>query len=465
VLGGAPMPASLARPTGFLDLASGASRRALRRAVIVLALTPLTVLLATRLHNLTIDPLLGLYAVVMLATLIGVIYLAFVRYSDPSRDPPVVYGQPLVSCLVAVKNERDVIERCLEWLLRSSYPNLEVIAIDDGSDDGTTELMQRMAAAEPRLQVLYNAESVGKKRALVRGAAEARGAFFVFTDSDCVMGHDAIERVMAAFAAHPHIGAVSGHARALNAEESLLTRMQDVWYDGQFAIWKASESVYGAVSCVSGPLAAFRREAVYNYLPAWASDTFLGSEFRFATDRQLTGYVLGAPYVGERLKREHADSPFVRDENHPVRRWRVEYVRSARVETVVPSGLRKFAKQQVRWKKSFIRNLFFTGAFYWRKGPVPTFLFYSHVMFVLAMPLMAVRHLVYMPLQGAFALTAVYLLGVFLKGSIWGVAYKVQNPRCSRWVYRPAMSLMTALVFSTLLLYSAATLRRGVWAR
>jgi cellulose synthase/poly-beta-1,6-N-acetylglucosamine synthase-like glycosyltransferase len=465
VLGGAPMPASLARPTGFLDLASGASRRALRRAVIVLALTPLTVLLATRLHNLTIDPLLGLYAVVMLATLIGVIYLAFVRYSDPSRDPPVVYGQPLVSCLVAVKNERDVIERCLEWLLRSSYPNLEVIAIDDGSDDGTTELMQRMAAAEPRLQVLYNAESVGKKRALVRGAAEARGAFFVFTDSDCVMGHDAIERVMAAFAAHPHIGAVSGHARALNAEESLLTRMQDVWYDGQFAIWKASESVYGAVSCVSGPLAAFRREAVYNYLPAWASDTFLGSEFRFATDRQLTGYVLGAPYVGERLKREHADSPFVRDENHPVRRWRVEYVRSARVETVVPSRFRKFAKQQVRWKKSFIRNLFFTGAFYWRKGPVPTFLFYSHVMFVLAMPLMAVRHLVYMPLQGAFALTAVYLLGVFLKGSIWGVAYKVQNPRCSRWVYRPAMSLMTALVFSTLLLYSAATLRRGVWAR
>ena len=219
VLGGAPLPASLARRTGFLDSASGASRRALRRAVVVLALTPLTVLLATRVHNLAIDPLLGLYAVVMLATLIGVIYLAFVRYSDPSHDPPVVHGQPLVSCLVAVKNERDVIERCLESLLGSSYPNLEVIAIDDGSDDGTTELMRRMAAAEPRLQVLYNAESVGKKRALVRGAAEARGAFFVFTDSDCVMGHDAIDRVMAAFAAHPDIGAVSGHARALNAEQ------------------------------------------------------------------------------------------------------------------------------------------------------------------------------------------------------------------------------------------------------
>jgi hypothetical protein len=193
---GAALPAASARPGGVLGSASGSSRRALRRAVVVLALTPLTVLLATRLHNLTIDPLLGLYAVMTLATLTGVLYLAFVRYSDPSQDPPVVYGQPLVSCLVAVKNEREVIERCLESLLGSSYPNLELIAIDDGSDDGTTEIMQRIAAAEPRLRVLYNAESVGKKRALVRAAAEARGAFFVFTDSDCVMGHDAIERVM-----------------------------------------------------------------------------------------------------------------------------------------------------------------------------------------------------------------------------------------------------------------------------
>jgi len=51
--------------------------------------------------------------------------------------------------------------------------------------------------------------------------------------------------------------------------------------------------VFGSVSCVSGPLAGFRREAIWNYFPAWAADSFLGREFRFATDRQLTGYVLG----------------------------------------------------------------------------------------------------------------------------------------------------------------------------
>jgi hypothetical protein len=84
VLGGTALPESLARPTRFLGSTSGASRRALRRAVVLLALTPLTLLLGTRRHNLTIDPLLDLYAAVMLATLSGVIYLGFARYSDPS---------------------------------------------------------------------------------------------------------------------------------------------------------------------------------------------------------------------------------------------------------------------------------------------------------------------------------------------------------------------------------------------
>ena len=59
MLGGTALPESLARPTRFLGSASGASRHARRRPVVVLALTPLMVLLETRLPNPTIDPLLG----------------------------------------------------------------------------------------------------------------------------------------------------------------------------------------------------------------------------------------------------------------------------------------------------------------------------------------------------------------------------------------------------------------------
>jgi hypothetical protein len=52
-----------------------------------------------------------------------------------------------------------------------------------------------------------------------------------------------------------------------------------------------------------------------------------------------------------------------------------------------------------------------------------------------------------------------------VKGAIWAAAYRIQNPGDGRWVYRPLMSLMSAVLFSMLLVYSSLTLRRQVWAR
>jgi cellulose synthase/poly-beta-1,6-N-acetylglucosamine synthase-like glycosyltransferase len=241
----------------------------------------------------------------------------------------------------------------------------------------------------------------------------------------------------------------------MNADVNLLTKMQDAWYETSFSVSKAAESVFGGVTCVSGPLAGFRREAIYNYLPAWAEDTFLGRPFPFATDRQLTGYVLGGLERGEELKRRFADTPFVRRENHQPRRWAVGYVRSARVITEVPDTPRRMLRQQVRWKKSFIRNTFFTGSFYWRRGPAASALFYMHVLFVMSAPVMVVRHLVWAPVTGGLILTALYIGGILLKGGMWGIAYRARNPGDHRWIYRPLMSLV----------YSALTLRRAVWSR
>ena len=281
----------------------------------------------------------------------------------------------------------------------------------------------------------------GKKHALTEGVSIASGQVLAFTDSDCVLAPDALSRCVHALVTNPDFGAVSGHARALNADDTVLTRAQDTWYDGQFRVAKAAEATFGSVTCVSGPLAVFRRDAIMNYLPAWANDTFLGREFRFATDRQLTGYVLGQVWKGRELKRRYADSPLVADQDYPERHWRVGYVRSAHVWTTVPARIRPFLKQQVRWKKSFIRNLCFTGSFMWRRGPGAAALFYGHALFVAVAPLMAVRHLVWAPANGLFLLTALYLCGVLTKGFAWAIAFKISNPGTSRWRYRPLMSL------------------------
>lgn len=87
------------------------------------------------------------------------------------------------------------------------------------------------------------------------------------------------------------------------------------------------------------------------------------------------------------------------------------------------------------------------------------------MLWVLAAPVMAVRHLIWAPWHGLWFLTFLYLCGVTLKGSVYGLAYHVHNPRDPNWCYRPLMSLLSSLTLSWLLVYSAATIRRGIWAR
>ena len=311
---------------------------------------------------------------------------------------------------------------------------------------------------------MIRCEQRRKKQALVYAARQARGSIFMFTDSDCIVAADAISICVGVFRGDPNIGAVSGHARALNRQASWLTRLQDVWYDGQFAVNRAAESSFSSVTCVSGPLAAFRREAIVNYLPAWADDEFLGQPFLFATDRQLTAYVLGQRHIGARLKARHADDPLVLERDYPPRDWKIQYVKSARVWTNVPTTTRKFLRQQVRWKKSFIRNVAFNGPWMWRRGIGPALLYYGHVLWVAA----AVDGL-----SASGVAAAAWRLSPdcalsrrrCLQGSRLGGCVPHREPTGPGWLYRPFVTLLSCVVLSWLIVWAALTVRKPVWAR
>lgn len=470
-------PAS-ARVRRWLGGFDETTQRSVRRAVLAVAVLPALLLIAWRFPQLGDRGIIGLYGVVVLVSTASVFYLAFVRYRDPAAGIDIGVTpagararrqrrrreSALVSFFIPVKNEEENIERCVRSVLDSTYRNLELFVIDDGSTDGTGEVLARIADVDKRLTIITIEHSIGKKAALVRAARHAAGEFFVFTDSDCWLAPDALERCIGALHADPDLGGLSGHARALNADRSFLTRVQDVWYDGQFAISKAAESTFGSVTCVSGPLAAFRREAIVNYLPAWATDRFVGQPFLFATDRQLTAYVLGQQWIGQRLRDEHAGDPLA-DEPHPPRAWKVAYCRSARVWTNVPEHPRSFLRQQVRWKKSFIRNLAFNSPWMWRRRPGAAALYYGHALWVTLAPFMAFLHLVWMPANGRWLLTGLYLGGVAVKGLAWGIAYRVQNPGDRRWIYRPVMTVLSAVFLSWLIAWAAVTVRRAIWSR
>lgn len=411
---------------------------------------------------------LYVYGVSVTLVVLTQFYFAFTKYKDPyllsKKIPEEDKKKYLVSSLVAVKNEEDIIKQCIESFLNQTYKKQEIIFIDDASTDKTPEILDYYAERN-LIKVIHLETNLGKKKALAKGMLMAKGEIFAFSDSDSVLAKDAIEIVVDVFSVDPLIGAVSGHSRALNVNKSLMTKIQDSWYEGQFSVRKAFESYYGAVSCVSGPLAVFRREAIYNFIPAWENDTFLGQEFRFATDRTLTGFVLGSKVIEKKYKKKYADSEFVSSVDYPAQSWKVVYCKSAKVWTNVPDTFKKTVTQQIRWKKSFIRNIFFTGSFYWRKPFVAALFYYLHILFVLVGPIIAARHLIYLPLRGNIFSAFLYLGGITYVGFMFGLAYKIENHKSGRWIYRPLMSLLSTLIFSWLIFYSMLTIRRMVWKR
>jgi cellulose synthase/poly-beta-1,6-N-acetylglucosamine synthase-like glycosyltransferase len=445
------------------------------RGFALVAVLALIVLLVVKVEFKSPSASYGFWAYGILVTTVvsTTMTVAFAFYRDPAlvararRPGPgpasTQAGWPLVSCVVAVHNEEVLVARCLASMAAQTYPNIEIIVVDDASTDRTAEVLREIARWQP-ITLIELRVNRGKKGALGAALQRARGSLVAFADSDTVWAPDAVEMAVPVFLADPDVGAVSGHCRALNGDANLLTRIQDTWYEGQYSVRKAFESVFDAVTCVSGPLAFFRMAAIYNFMPAWESDRFLGQEFRFATDRTLTAFVLGGSHLGRKLLPLPPGSPFSYPA-YPARDWKIVYSKSARAWTNVPSTFSGMIKQQVRWKKSFIRNIFVTGRFYWRRPFLPALFYYIHVGFVILGPFIAARHLIYLPLHGDVISPILYLAGILVIGLSFGLAFRHENPGSNRWIYRPAMSLLSTLVFSWLIFYSAATIRKMSWYR
>jgi cellulose synthase/poly-beta-1,6-N-acetylglucosamine synthase-like glycosyltransferase len=100
---------------------------------------------------------------------------------------------PLVAVIIPCRNEAAFIERALHSILANDYPRLEVIVADGRSSDGTRELLERIAAREPRLRVVDNPERITPV-ALNLAIAAAAGEIVVRFDAHAVMPPDYIRR-------------------------------------------------------------------------------------------------------------------------------------------------------------------------------------------------------------------------------------------------------------------------------
>jgi hypothetical protein len=120
----------------------------------------------------------------------------------PPRAKPGAGPPPRVSVVIAARDEQGRIETTVGRLLTQEGVELEVIAVDDRSTDRTGEILRRVAAADPRLQVLrvdaLPEGWLGKCHACHLGARGATGEWLLFTDGDVWMKPDVIARAVGA---------------------------------------------------------------------------------------------------------------------------------------------------------------------------------------------------------------------------------------------------------------------------
>ena len=115
---------------------------------------------------------------------------------------------PVVSVLMAVYNAEAWLGAALQSLLGQSLPNIEIIAVDDASTDGSLQLLHEAAARDSRLRVF--SQTVNQGQAVARNVAlsHARGIYICMVDSDDWLSPDALERAVDVFCKYPQTDSV-----------------------------------------------------------------------------------------------------------------------------------------------------------------------------------------------------------------------------------------------------------------
>jgi len=173
---------------------------------------------------------------------------------------------PALSVLVSCKNERFVVDGLVSALLALDYPadRLQLVVVDDGSDDGTGEILDARAAVEPRLLALHRVPGqgrVGKSAGLNFALPRLSGEVVVVFDADHLPHADVLRRLAAHFA-DPSVGAVQGRCRIRNAADSPLARLITIDYLAGYLVNEfGRQSVFG-LPAYGGANCAIRLEAL-----------------------------------------------------------------------------------------------------------------------------------------------------------------------------------------------------------
>lgn len=325
------------------------------------------------------NSLLYLYSI-MTAIFLLTRYLFGALYRPIPLDPKFTPG---VTVIIPCFNEEIWIERTILSCIDQDYPvdKLEVIVVDDCSNDNsvavikdTVEKLHQQSErfkTQERVSYITLQKNAGKREALAAGIRKARHELVVFVDSDSFLQPDAIRNLVQPFI-DPDIAGVSGRTDVANTYTNSITKMQAVRYYISFRIMKAAEAYFDSVMCLSGPLSCYRKSVVCKNLEGWLNQKFLRQKATFGDDRSMTNLI--------------------------VKHNRTYYQDTAICSTIVPSRHKTFLKQQMRWKRSWLRESLVASPFMWRKEPFMAIFFYMGLLIPILAPIVVIYNLIYVPI-------------------------------------------------------------------
>lgn len=278
--------------------------------------------------------LLSIYGLIVLIKLFFQMFYSHInnKINIPKFDEDYT---PKVSVIIPFYNETiKVLNLCVSSIIYQKYKgDIEVFLINDGSkgDYGILNNLTKKLA-ENRELFYFSQENKGKRFAQKIGFDRANGDIIITVDSDTILKGDAVSQIVQNFR-DKDTGAVTGDVKVYNGKINILTRLLDARYWFAFNQERASHSLFGAVTCCSGPFSAYRAALIKKLKEKYISQKFFGNICHFGDDRHLTNLVLTEGY-------------------------KVYYNPKAVVHTFVPEKISEWLKQQLRWNKSFYREIF-----------------------------------------------------------------------------------------------------------
>lgn len=204
-------------------------------------------------------------------------------------DLPVLSEYPSVSILIPCYNEGENVRETIEYLLHQQYPNLEIIAINDGSKDNTLEILHELADQHPQIRVVNLASNQGKAVGLRTAALLANSEILIGIDGDALLAPNATAWIVRHFLEDPHVGAVTGNPRIRN-RSTLLGKIQVGEFSAIVGMIKRAQRSYGHVFTISGVIAGFRKTALHD-VGYWSPD-MVTEDIDISWKLQLSGWAI-----------------------------------------------------------------------------------------------------------------------------------------------------------------------------